>query len=971
MPVSKPSALAAWTAAFALSLLCAAEPLPGATRDAVPCRALPETPALDGRIDMALWGEDGWQGGFLDIGNQQPAERQTRFKVGHDGENLILAAVCERPGIGAAEPTERIWRESVEFFVDPSGAGESYRHFAVNAWGHTYEATREQGGIVHDPGWSPDIRASTDVQADRWTMVLAIPFAELGMDRRTGRVWRFNVGRNSGAISSFARIHASFHQPAHFVPLVFDDEAMFAPYLWSFERLAGEDVSQDAEGRLWYSAAFNIQNQTGRFRFYELTARLEKDGEPAPAETFRGGLDAGQAGRFDVSVQVPGQGEQQLALVLAERMADGTSRVRSVERAGADVRYSPVEVEMLRPGYRDSIYATQQIDALEAVVRFGLPAEELAGRALTAAFYPPEGGAPLASAQVELEGREAVVRLPLEERPEPGEYRFAVRTTTATGAALEQSRAIRVLPPADTIEVRVGDDHVLYVDGEPFMPLGWFGLPRGEEAEALKREEGVNFATDYGFAYLDDEALVARLDEYHEAGVYAMGYPWPHRQSRFERRTEPLTAEEEEALRARVRIFRDHPAVLAYYLSDEPATHPQIRERLGRIHEVIADEDPYRPNVLLHHTIPGLFAFAHACDILMPDPYPGFAAGGGPLRPIEVVTAHARAAHEATGGRKPMWITPQVFDFAQFGREGQRAPNFPELRNMFYQAVVMDARGFVSYVFRQRRVYPELRIGSGAVYRELRALQDFILSPEAGLAAPLGGDGNLHVSSRRVGNNLVIFAVNTSGEGRELALDLSGPAAEQGAFHVLREDRTVRPEGRVLRDELAPYGTNVYHTGLAAPPSRTLAEVEAEIAEAQAALIKPGNLAHASRGTRFSGSPRAPFRADPMALGLGSTGGRPYVPAPEEERPYVEARFAQAETVGRVEIYAQPGGPAVSVLRPENGEWQKVEADVQRQEEDNLERITLTLAPFEAAALRLEFARAAGVSLREVEIYRE
>ena len=57
----------------------------------------------------------------------------------------------------------------------------------------------------------------------------------------------------------------------------------------------------------------------------------------------------------------------------------------------------------------------------------------------------------------------------------------------------------------------------------------------------------------------------------------------------------PLNAEEKDTLRRRIAELKDHPALWAWYLADEPELTPALPQRMREIYQIIRDEDPYHP----------------------------------------------------------------------------------------------------------------------------------------------------------------------------------------------------------------------------------------------------------------------------------------------------------------------------------------------------------------------------------------
>ncbi len=894
--------------------------LAAATAAPLPVTAVLTTgaPDVDSRLDDAAWQGGDWAAGMHELGKDEPAELQVRFKLALDARYLYLAATLDEPRmdglvaqVPAAQRDGKLWNDDcLEFLLDPGSKGEQYYHFIVNANGALYDAWRTEGGDKTWSEWDCGARAAAARAENSWTIELAVPLAEI--DHGPGP-WRFNLARERYAsgrqeLQCFAPT-TGFHQPAGFVELQLP-ELPSRPHNWQVTlpyqaALAREDQT------LVYRARTQITNRTGRFRFPSLRPVIsDADNHVSPGPEVRTGLDDGQSREYEFAVTAPPLGIVTVRLELVDRRRPG--RVLAARDIPAELSYTPIQIALLQPRYRGCIFSTQKIGEIVARVKLSLPEEQLARATLVARVERTDQvavGGLVDQTTVEKPSAEVEVRLAAPTTV--GEYRLLVELRGAEGATqgdLTTEVPIRRLPPARD-EWYVGENNVLYHNGEAFLPFGWFSMAESAFPEA--RKLGYTAVQQYNAQYWTVEKAREWLDQVAQAGLVAIFYPYPN-SGWFdkERVAKPLTAEERQALGERVAALADHPGVLGYYLCDEPELVPWLPQRLAEIRETIAAADPYHPCIALNDTIPGIFKYADGGDVLMPDPYPCFIKGGVAQQPIEKVGAFTRAVNEATGGLKPAWLTPQAFNYGDYGKQNNRAPTFAELRNMLYQGVVYGAKGFLWYTWGHSPNYPNLGFGMPYLAREIADLRDAVFAPDVARCVTAEGAApeHLHVSARRVGDDWVIFAASTATEPQDVRLKLAAAPAPDRLYAV-GEERVLTARDGVFTDPFGVYDTHIYTTREALAKREPLATVLAGIQEADTARARPGNLAFEDRGVTVQVSSKSTYGSTPDRVLDGITDGMVWRDGTAGKWPdWLVLRWPEPVRVGRVVVYSDTIG---------------------------------------------------------------
>ncbi|HHV44386.1 MAG TPA: hypothetical protein GXX57_06940 [Firmicutes bacterium] len=130
--------------------------------------------------------------------------------------------------------------------------------------------------------------------------------------------------------------------------------------------------------------------------------------------------------------------------------------------------------------------------------------------------------------------------------------------------------------------------------------------------------------------------------------------------------------------------FRADPALLGWYLADEPQHYGITPDAALRLNERFRQDDPSHPVVIVH-SVPNLYrAYAPACDVMMVDIYPiGY-------QPICVIAEGIKEARTVVKDEKPVWAVIQMHQNIYVPRRG---PTAREVRAMTYLALCSGAKG--------------------------------------------------------------------------------------------------------------------------------------------------------------------------------------------------------------------------------------------------------------------------------------
>ncbi len=261
-------------------------------------------------------------------------------------------------------------------------------------------------------------------------------------------------------------------------------------------------------------------------------------------------------------------------------------------------------------------------------------------------------------------------------------------------------------------------------------------------------------------------------------------------------------ADKRERLVNEIKTFRDHPALLGWYISDEPNGYKIAPDRLLEIYNTVKENDPWHP-VSIVFMAPFLSArkYANALDIVMADPYPV------PNLPVTIVGDVAEALKTEFNGRNPVWIVPQEFGG---GELWSREPTIQEIRSMTWLSIINGATGIQYFVRQGLNYFPKSAATWGECGRmavEVAELTPWLLSDEE-CTPVISTSKNIAVSSRMHNGQLLIIAVNKINEPVSTSFRFNGKYVSKA--RVLFENRFLTSTGGIISDQLAPFGSQAY-----------------------------------------------------------------------------------------------------------------------------------------------------------------
>jgi len=192
----------AWCAAFVFLLV-----MPLAARAGIsvtPVRTEAKI-AIDGRLDEPAWQTANVIRDFVQMipDTGKPASERTEVRILYDDDKLYFGFTCYDSEMPRAVIKE-MRRDSpgvrsgdhAFVFLDAYNDRNGATFFRFNAVGGMEDTIVSDGGNTLNESWDAVWESSGQIESDRWTAELAIPFSQLRFRQADSMTWGMNVGRD-------------------------------------------------------------------------------------------------------------------------------------------------------------------------------------------------------------------------------------------------------------------------------------------------------------------------------------------------------------------------------------------------------------------------------------------------------------------------------------------------------------------------------------------------------------------------------------------------------------------------------------------------------------------------------------------------------------------------------------------------------------------------------------------------------
>ena len=264
-----------------------------------------------------------------------------------------------------------------------------------------------------------------------------------------------------------------------------------------------------------------------------------------------------------------------------------------------------------------------------------------------------------------------------------------------------------------------------------------------------------------------------------------------------------------------VKEYRNHPALFAWYLFDEPNNYTSTGdfickpEEVEKAYNLVKSLDPNHIVMLICSGGRDFGAYRNTADVMATDVYPI------PDCPIEQIAQSIDRARAET--KKPVWSVVQC----SWMRPGQRPVLPHELLNQAHLSLIHNAAGLgffnwdglneETYVsWREKGYFSYLRSTFKVLDAQLRELKPALFEgqPEdiiIGSANP----NDIQARGIRYRNNLYIVASNITQEGKTVSFKWGGKENFAWA-EVLGEGWELPVQNRIVADTLGAMESRIY-----------------------------------------------------------------------------------------------------------------------------------------------------------------
>lgn len=277
------------------------------------------------------------------------------------------------------------------------------------------------------------------------------------------------------------------------------------------------------------------------------------------------------------------------------------------------------------------------------------------------------------------------------------------------------------------------------------------------------------------------------------------------------------SAEEADALvRQRAMEFRDHPALLAWYINDELGLEwlPQLTAR----QQLMQTLDPGHPTWVVLYQVDQAGQYLPTFDAIGTDPYPI------PQSPASNAGEYTRKTVRGVAGARPVWQVPQVFNWACYRTTEEekrqcRPPTLDEIRSMTWQCIAEGANGIVYYSWFDIRRDPSTPFETqwGFVKQVAQEVKEYIpalLSVEKYPLIAIVSAPDVSWRVQQLGETTYLFVVNAANEAREAVFQLPNTPQRVEANDGAGAESGGAP---MLRVSLAPLGVKIVRIAGLAP----------------------------------------------------------------------------------------------------------------------------------------------------------
>jgi hypothetical protein len=504
-----------------------------------------------------------------------------------------------------------------------------------------------------------------------------------------------------------------------------------------------------------------------------------------------------------------------------------------------------IQVRVVKPKYRKSIYSSYPVDEIIASIETGLAPGYLTNFESEITFYADD--TQIKSEKFTLSRNSQ--RFQCDLRHEAGIYQIELSIYDKNSGKRVRTITEKVRRlPAEENEVVIDQENNLRINGEVFLPIGIYFTGPVDHMKYIEKN-GFNCIAPYHPPSKEFHEEASRL------GLKMMP-------NFVTDRNIGLVLDYEELDEDALELFSSKE-FLGYYLYDEPQPAVVPPQQVYNDLSEYARRDPYHPAYICCNTDRQYYGHDYAPDVMMVDAY----AMPGDLAELIEAMEDAEVAME---GRGPVWFVGQIFsnwvynDYWMYDQPSWRMVTYDEIRAYTWMALLKGAKGLFYYNYHttrpdviQRIAFPKMWKGLGYITAELKTLKDVVLSDQHRDLEVICEEELVRAQLRKVDGDEYIILVNGSQHPVECSVEVGG--IEEKLMELGSPGEPVLEDG-LLRVVMPGQMAKVYTTSqrmarrfMATIP---VEEIRRELEEMDDGVQEDGenNLAMFDKGARLSAS---------------------------------------------------------------------------------------------------------------------
>ena len=281
-----------------------------------------------------------------------------------------------------------------------------------------------------------------------------------------------------------------------------------------------------------------------------------------------------------------------------------------------------------------------------------------------------------------------------------------------------KDNAVRIHFPTGALETSLTTQHHFASQSArvPYFPCGFYARER-DDFDWILRTEAMNGFNLYSPYQAIDDTLLSRHKAYMDlCADLGMRVNYNLQQVCAIKKSDSPEIRKSKLRRIEqeVRAFRDHPALLSWYVSDEPDGQFIAPEELAEAVRLIRKLDPHHPISMVFVDPKPSLPYQDLLDIVMTDPYPI------PGNSIVNAAEYLEKLKEYYQYKKHIWIVPQAFGGQEFW---SREPTPQELKAMVYLGVMHGARASQAFIRHVGQSFPKNPALWSAYHETAREMQ--------------------------------------------------------------------------------------------------------------------------------------------------------------------------------------------------------------------------------------------------------